>query len=275
MSHAAMREHIKAKIEHADPATLQSIWEIFAQSERRSNAAREPVVGSTPSRNNTESRKQPLSFVGENWTLEEFERLSPEARATRKWELKKKNYLWLQEKFSTLDAAWVAVVDGKIIAYDQRLKTKPASPQLLQMYRRTGKFPFVFVNEKLIAIEEGTAWHETVKTDDFYPALPLIFSSASGNVDAIGDFDTGSSHTFIDYDFLAAQNVIRSEAIEDFEKHLHLNKTFIYVDKLVVAKSLQISATGQCLPSVSEALSVSLPVAFYFPPFYFPARLDF
>jgi len=174
MSHAAMREHIKAKIEHADPATLQSIWEIFAQSERRSNAALEPVVGSAPSRDNAAPLNQPLSFVGENWTLEEFERLSPEARATRKWELKKKNHLWLQEKFLTLDAAWVAVVDGKIIAYDQHWDTKPASPQLLQMYQRTGKFPFVFVNDKLITIEESTAWHETIKTGDFYPSLPYF-----------------------------------------------------------------------------------------------------
>jgi hypothetical protein len=163
MSHATMLEQIKAKIEHADLATLQSIWEIFDQSERRSAAAPEPAVGSAQNRaDKTTVPGQPLQFVGQNWTLEEFERLSPEERAMLKWRLKEKNHSWLQEKFSTLGAAWVVVVDGKVIASGNSLRKKPMPPQLLEICRRTGKFPFVFVNDKLIAIEESVStWHDT------------------------------------------------------------------------------------------------------------------
>ncbi len=65
MSHASMREHIKAKIEHADLVTLQSIWEILDQSERRSIAVPEPAVGSAPNRaDKTAIPNRSLQFVG-------------------------------------------------------------------------------------------------------------------------------------------------------------------------------------------------------------------
>jgi hypothetical protein len=49
----------------------------------------------------------------------------------------------------------------------------------------------------------------------------------------VGDLDTGASHTFVDYGFLAAQNLIRLESGDDFDTHLHLNRPFDYIDKFV------------------------------------------
>jgi hypothetical protein len=48
-----------------------------------------------------------------------------------------------------------------------------------------------------------------VQAGDYYPTLPVAFRSASNSVEMIGDFDTGSSHTFVDHDFLLKKNIIR------------------------------------------------------------------
>jgi len=227
----AVIEDIKADLNHLDETTLQSIREIIDRAKRPRFLAPEAERRSTVPLIDIE---EPLPFVGENWTLEEFERLSPEERAMRKWRLKEKNQDWLQEQFSTLSAAWVVVVGGKVVASGRNLKKKPLPPQLLKICRRTGKFPFVFVNDRFIAIEESAStWQKTILTDDYYPTLSIIFNSASGIVEVVGDFDTGCSHTFVDYNFLADQKIIQRETIEDFEKHQHLNRDFIYVDKPV------------------------------------------
>jgi len=85
-----------------------------------------------------------------------------------------------------------------------------------------------------LLIEENiSAWQETVQAGDYYPSLPVKFSSSSKHVEIAGDFDTDSSHTFVDYDILAMQNIIQSEAGDDAEMHSHLNRPFIYVDKSV------------------------------------------
>jgi hypothetical protein len=76
MNHEATIENIKAELNHVDAAALQSIWEIIARAKRKPAAAPEPAVGSTPSHaDKTTATSEPLQFVGENLTLEEYERL--------------------------------------------------------------------------------------------------------------------------------------------------------------------------------------------------------
>jgi len=76
-------------------------------------------------------------------------------------------------------------------------------PQIAEICRRTGKFPFVFINKAFMTIEESaSAWHETNAPGDIYPTLPITLSSTSGRVNLIGDFDTGAARNFVDYDFL-------------------------------------------------------------------------
>jgi hypothetical protein len=231
MNHEIMLEDIKAELEHLDPAALQSIREIIKQTKRplsdrlkaRQSAAM-PLI----------DIEEPLPFVGENLKLEEHEQLSLQERAKLKRRLKEQNYQWLQTKFSALDAAWLVVVNGQVIASGKSLKDKPRQPQILEICRHTGKFPFVFVNDEFITIEESaSSWHATKQPGDYYPTLPVTLRSAFSVVEIVADLDTGASHTFTDYDFLAAKNLIRPEAGDDFETHLHLNRPFDYIDKFV------------------------------------------
>ncbi|MGH7456811.1 MAG: hypothetical protein ACRENG_36010, partial [bacterium] len=105
----------------------------------------------------------------------EYERLSLDERGALQWRLKQRNRDWLQKQFAKLGAAWVVVVDGKVIASGKTLENKPMSPQILKICRRTGKFPFIFVNDKFITIEESiSAWQTTIRAGDYYPKEVLI-----------------------------------------------------------------------------------------------------
>lgn len=226
---------IKNDLDGLDAEALRSIREIIARAKRQTAIGRDKNGGSAlPPFVQAPFIPKPLQFVGENLTLEEFERLSLKERAMLKRRLKERNWQWLQEKFSALGAAWVMVINGEVMASGKTLKDKPRPPQTVEISQRLGKFPFVFVNERFITIEESaSSWHKTVQTGDYYPTLPLAFRSASNVVELIGDFDSGASHTFVDYDFLVAQNIIRPVIGEEAETHLHLNERFDYFDKLV------------------------------------------
>jgi hypothetical protein len=175
-----------------------------------------------------------LQFVGENLTLEEYEHLSLKERGLLNLRLKEKNHQWLQEKFSALKAAWLVVIDGGVIASGKSLKDEPMPPQILEICRSTGKFPFVFINDAFLTIEEGAStWHETNAPDDFYPTLPITLTAPQNDVAIVGDFDTGASHSFADHDFLLAQNLILPESGDAFKSSRHLNQPYFYVTKSV------------------------------------------
>jgi len=231
MSHATMRENIKAEVDHLDPAALQSIWEIIDRARTQSVKTLEPAVGAAPNRFD---KAAGLQFVGENLTPAEYESLPLEARGLLALRLKEKNHSWLQEKFAMLNAAWLVVVDGQVIASGKSLKDEPMPPQILEICRRTGKFPFVFINDTFLAIEESAStWHETDESGDFYPTLPVTLSSTQNTVDMVGDFDTGAIPTFADYGFLVAQKLILSERGDTLKASRHLDQPYVCVGKLV------------------------------------------
>jgi hypothetical protein len=116
---------------------------------------------------------------------------------------------------------------GQIIASGATLSDYPEAEQILEVCHRTGKFPFLFINEDLLAIEEsGSAWHPTTATDDLFPTVKSKFRTHTGSADMVADFDTGASAVFVDYDFLIKQKVIQLKAQEEGESAQHPNRTF-------------------------------------------------
>ncbi len=232
MSHATMLEHIKADLDRVDAESLLSIQEIIDRSLRKVSALSDKAKTAHTGRST--SSRQPMKFVGENLLPEEYQRLSLDDRGELQWRLKTQNRAWLQESFSKLDAAWLIVVDGKIIASGRSLKDRPMQPQVLEVCRRTGKFPFVFINDKFVTIEENVSpWHATNQIDDHYPTLPITVSSFDGAVEVVGDFDTGATHTFVDYDLLASRNLIRYEDGDYSEASFHLSRRYSYIGKFL------------------------------------------
>jgi hypothetical protein len=244
MNHEVMLEDIKAELDHLDAAALQSIRKIINQSKRsRSDGSKARQGSDMPLIDIETVKDDDLQFVGENLTPEEYKKLTLQERGILQWRLQMQNHFWLEKTFSKLNAAWLVVVDGHVITSGRSLKNLPMQPQVRRICRRMGKFPFIFVNDKFIAIEEiVSSWSKTKQTGDYYPTISVTLRSASNAIDVVGDFDTGASHTFVGYDFLAAQNVIQPEP-EDYPiASLHLSQRFTYV-----AKWLQVE-----LPSNSD-----------------------
>ena len=222
MSQTQLLEDIKTDLDRVDAESLLSIREIIDLSLRKIS---DLTFGSEPTRmERATASRQSLKFVGKNLLPEEYQRLSLEERGVLQWRLKQQNRTWLQKQFSKLGAAWVVVIDGKVFASGKTLENKPMSPQILKICQRTGKFPFMFVNDKFITIEEGSsAWKTTIRAGDYYPTLPIKLGSAAEVLEINGDFDSGSSHTFVDYEFLASQSLVRPELRDYPETHIHLN----------------------------------------------------
>lgn len=233
MSHEIMVETIKAELAHVDALALQSIWQIIDNSKKKPPAS--PIFSgdSAPLPVNARSPSDWRSiFAGENLTLDEYERLSPKERGELQRRLKERNHLWLGEKFSELRAAWLVVINGEVFAWGKSLDDLPLAPENVELSRRTGKFPFVFINDVYWAIEESvSAWHATTDFEDFYPTLPVTLGLDSNVFEMIGDFDTGAFPTFADYDFLRAQDLIKPEAGDYYEFSSHLSQSYKCVGK--------------------------------------------
>jgi hypothetical protein len=168
MSTATILEDIKADLDRVDAESLLSIREIIDQSLGKVSAL---AAGSEAARADRAavSRRQ-LEFIGKNLLPEEYQRLSLEERGELQWRLKQLNHEWLQKQFSKLDAAWVVVIDGKVFAPGKTLENKPMSPQILKICQRTGKFPFIFSNDKFIAVAENvSAWQKMIGADGYVP----------------------------------------------------------------------------------------------------------
>lgn len=226
-------ENIKAGLDDADPATLESIWAMLNLAQNK------PATFSKNSRGiNLRSAIKPQSangsllFVGKNLSLEDYEKLSIPQRCEQKKRLKEHNQRWLRETFSKLEAAWLVVVNGEVIAWGKSLKDLPLARQNVEVAKRTGKFPFVFVNDDFMTIEESySAWALTNEAGDYYPSIPIVLATDLGRLDGVGDFDTGAARSFADYDFLVSQQVILPEAGDDYEISRHLSQLFNYVTK--------------------------------------------
>jgi len=227
MSQEVMLANIKAGLDHVDAAALQSIWTIINQSKPEF-----ATIADRPQFQHLVALKTPPKFAGKNLTLDEYERLSIKEKGELQRGLKEKNHLWLQEKFSTLKAAWLVVIDSEVFNWGKTLKNLPLAKQNVEIYHQTGKFPFIFINDDFMLIEESmSTWHATKDSGDFYPTLPVTLSSASGVVELVGDFDTGASGTFVDFDFLQDHNLFQPEPGDYYELARHLNQLYRGVPK--------------------------------------------
>ncbi|NUO79187.1 hypothetical protein HUU05_03850 [candidate division KSB1 bacterium] len=148
---------INAELKNADTATMGLILETLRHAKQPRPAAmfevrdgREALEAQTTSA---------LHFIGDNLTLEEYERLSLKERAQLQLRLKDQNQTWLREQFAKRKAAWLVVVNGKVESWGKSLKDRPIARQNLEIAQRTGRFPFVFINDDYITIEESaSAW---------------------------------------------------------------------------------------------------------------------
>jgi hypothetical protein len=227
MTHEALIEKVKKNYAKADEATLTAVLRTLQEDAFTSRLPSPPVAFET----SNEPSKPPLEFVGENPSPEAYRKLSFDERGELSEQLKKKNHQWLAEKFDTLKAAWLMVVNGEIIASGDTLKTYPQREQISEILSRYGKQPFIFINDFLLAIEES--WHSTVYKNDFYPTVSIVLQTDSGSLEIDADFDTGATSSFADYDLLKSHHVVEPYENEYVEISRYLSETFGCVSRLV------------------------------------------
>lgn len=170
-------------------------------------------------------------FVSANVSVAQYEAWSPEERFQYLDSAKKSNALWLQWRFKELDAAWLMVIDGKVIAHGPTIQRLPQEREFDVLCERYGKYPFAFFNPRLFLIEEFSAWHHTVEPDDDYPTLPIKLEGARGAIELTADFDTGAIDAYFDYDLLV-ENGLLAQNSRDFEdESAHLGQSFRFIAK--------------------------------------------
>jgi len=161
--------------------------------------------------------------------------------------LKELNRKWLQEKFSSLNAVWLMVMDGQILAWGKTTKNYPKPAQIMELCQKTGKYPFIFINDDAMAIEESFSGWNQIKAHDFYPTVPVTLNSDSGSAKLIADFDTGSAFSFVNYDFLLTHKVVQHEFKEYVENSVHLGQPYECILKTVTATMTTISGEAVSL----------------------------
>lgn len=169
-------------------------------------------------------------FVGNNLTLKEYESLNETEKMKLQSILLERNGNWLNQKFQELNAVWITVVDGEIETFSSDIDKYPNETDLLEICRKKDKFPFIFINQGLLAIEENSSnWSKTVYSDDYYPTAKILIDSSNSSLKIAADFDTGTSEIYMDMARLISEGLIsKPSSIEVPQRGDHLSKTYWY-----------------------------------------------
>lgn len=177
-----------------------------------------------------------IGFRTRNLSLAEYQSLTEQERETfheLAWE---ENHAWLTSQLQKHGAAWLMVVDGQIIASSSDLDEYPTESEIMDNIEETGKFPFIFIDNAILSIEEGASeWHRTVYADDFYPTLgiDLLNSNQTVTLGLTADFDTGAHSMFADLDRLTGSRVIELTLADIPRVGTHLNQQYSFVLKKI------------------------------------------
>ncbi len=173
------------------------------------------------------------SFKGENVSLDEYESWSDDQQRRYQVEAKKANANWIERKLQELNAAWLIVLDEKIVAHGPALRTFPHEEEFEKLCEKTGKFPFVIFSPRIFLIEESAPWHTTKLSGDAYPTLHINLKTNATATELEADFDTGAVDTYLDLDLLVQRGLIKVKRIDIKDESSHLGQTFGYITKSI------------------------------------------
>lgn len=110
------------------------------------------------------------NFSSRNISMEEFISFPRDERVHYQSAAETANQRWIERQFETLGANWIIVIDGQVVKHGASLGDYPREAEIHELQEKTGKCPFIFFSNFLLAIEEAhTRWHTTNKANDYYP----------------------------------------------------------------------------------------------------------
>ena len=167
----------------------------------------------------------------QNPSLEEWVRLTPIERGERLLNEEQHHQAWLTQKFHELHAGWVVVMDGQVIRFGVSFSDAPTDDELYTEATKLGKYPLLFFNDTLFAIEEtSSTWNTTIYKGDFYPTLSIRLDNQAASLTLDADFDTGA---FLDvctgWNLLESQGLVTPMPEDVLRFASHLNQSYSYL----------------------------------------------
>ncbi|MBI3949227.1 MAG: hypothetical protein HY314_02055 [Acidobacteria bacterium] len=104
-----------------------------------------------PRKTNIADTGQARTFQSKNPSVQEYHKLSEEQQLALWQAARQKNLDWLTQTFTELRAGWIMVIDGKVTRYGASLGDFPNGEELTRIEPESGKFPFVFLSDDLLA----------------------------------------------------------------------------------------------------------------------------
>jgi len=176
-------------------------------------------------------RRTEESFIGANVSVAQYEAWSPEERFLYLDNAEEANKDWIARQFQKLNAAWMMVIDGQVVAHNADFQKLLREHEFDALCEKYGKYPFVFFSPRLFMIEEMTPWHKTKEPDDTYPTVCVKVRGGNKEVQITADFDTGAIETYFDLNLLLQNDLLKLGARNYERASTHLGRKFHFFTK--------------------------------------------
>jgi len=173
------------------------------------------------------------NFTSKNASLQEYLGWTDEQQRQYHSDAEEANAAWIEKKMRDLNANWLIVVDGEIIAQGPALRTFPFEEEFEALCDKLDKYPFVLFSPRMLLIEEATAWHPTMVPGDAYPTLALGLQTGKEKIEIEADLDTGAWDIYIDHELLNNGSVSSLAERSPKKRASHLGQNYNYVTKSI------------------------------------------
>jgi len=173
------------------------------------------------------------NFKGENAELQEYLSWTDDRQEQYQSDAENLNAKWSGKKMRDLNAMWLIVIDGKVVASGYTLRTFPFEEEFDALCEKTGKYPFVLFGPLMLAIEETRVWHSTVAPNDSYPTIRVNVKTDKSELELEADFDTGAMDTYLDFSIFKQQGAMALTETNLKKHSSHLGRKYSYTAKSI------------------------------------------
>ena len=89
-------------------------------------------------------QKSAIEFKSQNISVDAYVALADDDKAKFLDKAEEDNALWVGQKFEELEAMWMMVVDGEVVAHGKTMDSYPDDQEFYTLCERLEKYPFVF-----------------------------------------------------------------------------------------------------------------------------------
>ncbi len=176
------------------------------------------------------------NFTSKNASLQEYLNWPDEQQRQYQSEAETANVAWIEKQMRGLNANWLLVVDGEIVAHGPTLRNFPFEEELEEICNQYGKYPFVLFSPSMLLIEEATPWHATTIPGDAYPTLLFGLQTGNETIEMEADLDTGAWDIYLPLELLNSPDASPLAKHSPKRRASHLGQSYNYVMKSILVE---------------------------------------